>query len=325
MYYSIFGPYIAKFIALKNSLGYKYNDGGWALSLFDRLAYSKDVGKLEITKELAEEYSVLRPNEKEKTRYNRVVIVSQFARFLNDLGFRCCPPRCAPAKRTYIPYVFTREQIKEIFKVCDNLEICICNRNTAVSAMPAIIRLLYGTGVRVGEAVKLKHGDVDLSGNKLILRQTKNGTDRMVPFSESLAETLRGYLKHRDLIPAIKKADTFFIKPDGSPIAMNSVYKWFRRILYKANIPFRGRGLGPRPHDLRHTFCVHTLAQMSGKGLDLYCSLPVLSTYLGHRTLRGTDVYVRLTAEMYPDLVKKTSFICARVFPNIKTGNHETN
>jgi len=65
---------------------------------------------------------------------------------------------------------------------------------------------------------------------------------------------------------------------------------------------------------------------MSESELDLYHSLPLLSTYLGHQSLEATDKYVRLTAEMYPDLIKKTSNICSSVFPVIdtNTGNDET-
>lgn len=325
MYYSVFGPFIVQFLELKNNLGYKYHEGSWALSLFDRLALGKGIDRVEISKELAEEYSAIRPNEKGKTRNNRVIIVAQFARFLNDLGFHCFLPKCGPFKNTFVPYIFSRDQMRAIFTQCDKLKLFARNRNSAVYAIPAIMRLLYGTGLRVSEAVNLKYDDVDLTDKKLIIRQTKSNIDRMVPISGSLAKVLGGYILCRKRIPAIKKADTFFLKPDGTPINMDSVYRWFRRIIYKANIPYRGRGLGPRLHDLRHTFCVHSLASMSESGLDLYYSLPVLSNYLGHQTLRGTDIYVRLTAEMFPRLLKKSSFVCARVFPNINTDNYGTN
>jgi len=78
---------------------------------------------------------------------------------------------------------------------------------------------------------------------------------------------------------------------------------------------------------LRHTFSVHSLAAMSESELDLYHSLPLLSNYLGHQSLEATDKYVRLTAEMYPDLIKKTSDIYSSVFPviDINTEDDETN
>jgi len=58
---------------------------------------------------------------------------------------------------------------------------------------------------------------------------------------------------------------------------------------------------------------------MAEFGMDLYCSLPILSTYLGHQSLQSTNSYVRLTAEIYPELLKDVDAICLNVFPNIDT------
>lgn len=324
-YYSVFGPYMVKFIEFKNRLGYTYKEGGWALSLFDHMAHEKDVPEPVITKELADQYCLIRPNETGKTRSNRVCILAQFAQFLNDLGLRSTIPKCPPSKNTYTPYVFSEQQMQVIFRACDGLPPSR-NRNSSINAIPALMRLLYGSGLRVSEALTLKYNDVDLHSKCLILRDTKNGEDRMIPISDTLAKVCGEYVKYRNLFPSIEKADSFFIKPDGSPMSVNSAYKWFRKILYKANIPHGGRALGPRLHDLRHTFSVHSLASMSRADSDLYCYLPVLSTYLGHKSLRGTNIYVRLTAEMYPELLKKASLVCARVFPvtNIKKEAYET-
>ena len=92
------------------------------------------------------------------------------------------------------------------------------------------------------------------------------------------------------------------------------VRKWFKKILGIAGISLHDQG--PRLHDLRHTFSVHSLAMMAEAGIDLYCSLPTLSTYLGHQSLEATNAYVRLTAEMYPGLLKDVDLICLNVFPN---------
>ena len=74
---------------------------------------------------------------------------------------------------------------------------------------------------------------------------------------------------------------------------------------------------------LRHTFSVHSLAMMAESGVDLYCSLPILSTYLGHQSLEATNGYVRLTSEMYPGLLRDADMVCLNVFPN--TDEYEAN
>ena len=325
-YYSVFGPYIVKFQELKKSLGYKYTHAGCALSSFDRLALEKNVYEIAVTKELADEYSIKKPNESDKTRHARVQILSQFARFLCDLGFRSYIPKLPKCKSTYIPYIFSRDQMLAIIKASDEL-VPPRNRSSVIYSIPVLIRLLYGTGIRIGEALNLACNDINFHDKYIVLRNSKNGKDRLVPLSGSLASACEEYLMYMNQFPSIRKENRFFIKPDGSPVRQGPVYNWFRKILYTLNISHGGKGHGPRLHDLRHTFSVHSLATMSESELDLYHSLPLLSTYLGHQSLEATDKYVRLTAEMYPDLIKKTSDIYSSVFPVIDTNtvDDETN
>ena len=97
----------------------------------------------------------------------------------------------------------------------------------------------------------------------------------------------------------------------------DQVYKAFRKFLWKAGISHGGKGKGPRLHDLRHSFCVHTLARQAKDGIDVYIALPVLSTYVGHGSVGATQRYVRLTAEAYPDLIEKASQTCSYVIPEV--------
>ena len=109
----------------------------------------------------------------------------------------------------------------------------------------------------------------------------------------------------------------FFAHKDGSPFNKSTVYKRFRRVLWASGISHGGKDYGPRLHDVRHAFSVHSLKMQADKGIDLYCALPVLSTYLGHKSVKATDGYVRLTEEMYPELIKKTSAASGHVIPRI--------
>ncbi|OYD41860.1 hypothetical protein [Sphingobacterium cellulitidis] len=153
IYYSPYGPYIVKFIALKNSLSYKYKDGGNALKLMDNLALKEDIVEVAITKELADKYTKIRPNESEKTRYNRIQILRQFAQYLCDLGLRSYIPKLPKLRHTFIPYIFSKDEIQTIFVVCDGLSPSCRNRNSGVFQIPFLIRLLYGTGIRINEAL----------------------------------------------------------------------------------------------------------------------------------------------------------------------------
>lgn len=100
-------------------------------------------------------------------------------------------------------------------------------------------------------------------------------------------------------------------------MSANAVYLHFRRILEKCCISHRGKGQGPRVHDLRHTFAVHSLYHMVKSGLDIYTAWPVLSVLLGHHDIYATEHYVRLTLEIYPDLIKETGKKLGDIFPDI--------
>ncbi|WP_262892255.1 tyrosine-type recombinase/integrase [Dysgonomonas sp. GY617] len=177
--------------------------------------------------------------------------------------------------------------------------------------------MLAGTGIRLGEAVGLLDKDVDLNNNYLILRDTKNGTERLVPISESLSEVCRQYRQYRSLLPYIH-TDTFFVKLNGTRCTNESFGHWWNQILKIAGILHLGKQRGPRMHDLRHTFCVKTLARLAREGKDLYYIMPILSMYIGHLSLNATDRYVRLTSEMFPELLSQTDSICTYIYPDFK-------
>lgn len=77
-----------------------------------------------------------------------------------------------------------------------------------------------------------------------------------------------------------------------------------------------GKGQGPREHDIRHSFCVHSLRSLYLAGIDLYCTLPVLSVYVGHKSIAATQVYLRLTADMYPDICSRLEKEHGQIIPS---------
>ncbi|MDR1092422.1 MAG: tyrosine-type recombinase/integrase [Prevotella sp.] len=205
-----------------------------------------------------------------------------------------------------------------IFRECDKLFVRRKYMYSPACVMPALVRTLYATGIRIGEAIKLRHRDVDLDSGYLVLRECKNGRDRMVPFSLSLKEVLKDYVLYKQSqMSGTEPEDCFFTAPDGRPCNTGTVYEIFRTVLFRAGISHGGRSRGPLLHDLRHTFCVNALVKMSEAGNDLYYSLPVIMTYMGHQSVEATNRYVRLTAEMYPCLLMKVDEAYKYIFPDM--------
>lgn len=85
----------------------------------------------------------------------------------------------------------------------------------------------------------------------------------------------------------------------------SNIYHNFRRFLWRARISHRGRGFGPRIYDFRHTYAVHCLKKWTKQGKDLAAYLPVLQTYMGHDSFQDTAYYLKLTADVFPDITLK--------------------
>ena len=320
---SVFKKHIERFLALKRQCGYGYIAEEKILHDFDRTAEAKGIQKPVISKELALELSRIRPNEAKATRYKRCITINQFSIYLSQNGLESAKCFAPKPKKTFVPYIYTREEAERILHIADNRVCDRITRDSLYFVMPALIRFLLCTGVRIGEALQIEDKDMDLVNNVFILRDTKNGKERLLPISQSLSDVLAQYKRYRQRINPGSLSHLFFLTYRGLPCKSENIYKLFRKFMAEAGIPFRGNHYGPRIHDLRHTFAVRSLKQMVDNGMDIYCTLPILSTYLGHQSLEATNHYVRICTEMYPDLVHSMEGIFNNVFPHLNHDFHE--
>ncbi len=252
----VLAPLIYYFLAMRMNLGYKSKGPKYSLLAFDRFARTRGLRDITITLALATEWCKRRPNEAADTWSHRNCFLRQFAVYLSNLGHEVYIPPVVntPRQDTFIPYIFSDDEIKAIYVACDSLTLYDRHARTSIMVLPALIRMLASTGIRIGEAVKLTMDDVNLDQDYLVLRDTKNGKDRLIPMSGSLAGICRQYLKYRALLPAT--SDYFFVKLNGLGCRADGFSMWWPRILKVAGIKRRGLTVGPRIHDLRHSFCI---------------------------------------------------------------------
>lgn len=311
-------PYINDFIIMRHNLGFKSASMEISLKAFDAFAAHEGLTEIQITKDLALKWCKRRTGEASDTFSHRTNFLRQFAVYLCNLGYDAYLPQRPPVKKdSFTPYIYSSEEIQRIFESADNLELYDKHARTMLMIVPVLLRMLYATGIRVGEALNLNLKDVNLVKNYLIIKGSKNGKDRMVPFSDSLAAVCSRYLYYRSKLP--QNSDYFFVKLNGCKCNSSSYQFWWNRILKLAGIQHRGKIAGPRIQDLRHSFCVASMRKMASSGKDLYYSLPILSRYVGHTSVASTDQYVRMTSEMYPELLNKLESICSYIFPIIKS------
>lgn len=317
---SVFSPYILRFLEIKASAEYKLDNFLAVLRDFDRFISKSEITSLYLPQSVLAAWKDQTTGIKASTIYEKCCIMGQFCRYLIKLGIPChMPVYPRKPKKLYVPYIFSKEEIEKIFFAADSLKAENRLFTSAVFSIPVILRLLYSTGMRIGEALALNNKDVDMPNGVIYIRHPKNKMERQLPIIDSLHCVLRQYLENRGKLPlqCVGLPDNpLFISLNGSRIDNGAVFRWFLRILQICGIPYMP-GKGPRIHDLRHTFAVRALEWASRDGADLYNTLPVISVALGHKCVTDTEHYVRITRQVYPDLTAMTSAISEHIFPTI--------
>jgi integrase len=291
--------YADDYIAFKRSGGGKAYKEAQTLNRFVTLAEGSFPEATTVTKELAEFWADASPNEKATNQQHRKGALDRFSKYLMSHGVEAylyLRARCVGTD--FVPHIFTNEELSRLFTACDNTRTPNTTRSEVVSLL---FRMLYATGMRVSEALDLKIRDVDLVQGIIRLYDTKFGKERFLPVDDALLAKMKRYARKN--LAFLEKDSPFFPGPKGRHYAAGSVYHMFRQCLRDAKIPHGGKGAGPRVHDLRHTFAVHCLRRAVKNGDDLTVMLKYLSVYLGHVDIFSTQTYLRLTADMYPNVV----------------------
>lgn len=282
------------FISQKRACGYKYICEYHHLRRFDEFLCQKGLTDKELTKELVLAWIGRREDEMPSSQKSRVSVASLFSKFLMNNGIKAfVPPRmmCHKNPWNFRPHIFSHEEIDALMHAANHHEP-VQNAPFRHLVVGQVFWVIYTCGLRAGEAANIKIGDTDLNNGVLVVKQGKFRKDRLVPMAETTTERLKEYLRRMPLKGA---EDPLFPNRAGKHYNAMSLYMMFRDLLWKIRIPHGGRGKGPRLHDLRHTFAVHRLEAWINEGVDLNAKLPLLSAYLGHVGIEGTQRYLRLT------------------------------
>jgi len=311
---SVLSALLEKFLQEKHACGYAYHEATRILRHLDSFLLQEGLATDELPGSLARKWLAKKAHESARTHQQRITVFRQFSRFLVRLGYSAYVPDSTVAARnrsTFVPRMLSDEELRKFLQALDALE------PTARSplrhlVMPEVFRLLYGCGFRVREVLKLRVRDVDLSQGIITVRLGKGRKDRLVPPALPLVNRLQKYAARLENRPPDA---IFFPGPSGGPFSLRSAYTLFRRLLLQCGIPHAGRGKGPRIHDYRHLFAVHALRRWYRDGEDLDAKLPLLATYLGHQHLSGTQRYLHLTAELFPEITARADAAFGDVIP----------
>jgi integrase/recombinase XerD len=227
--------------------------------------------------------------------------LDRFYRFAISRGFTASSPLPTELPRLpppFVPYIYSTEELQRLIAATEVLA-------TPISPLQALtfrtlLLLLYGSAVRIGEALSLTLNDVDLEQAILTVRNTKFYKSRIVPIGPKLTQVLSTYATRRRRLPLPNgDASTFFASRTGHHLRYETVIALFQRVRRAAALQREATAsYPPRLHDIRHTSCVHRVVSWYRTGADVQQLLPRLSTYLGHADLSSTQIYLTMTPEL---------------------------
>jgi site-specific recombinase XerD len=190
---------------------------------------------------------------------------------------------------TFVPHIYSDEELRRLLA---GVEVHQARPRCTIAAptFRAFLLLVYGAGLRLGEALALRREDVDLRAGMILIRDAKFYTSRHLPIGPALTLALAEYV---DAVPACRgpAPTAFFVNRWGDSIPQRTVWCNFASLRERV-------GVQGRMHDLRHSFAVHRLLAWYREGADVQRCLPHLSTYLGHARIACTQRYLTMIPEL---------------------------
>jgi site-specific recombinase XerD len=295
---SILASEMEAFMRFKQNLGQPYIRGFTTLRSFDAYVAEHHQGRQTPDwQTLLSGWLGRRPARKSGTVSCELGTIRQFCLFRrrSDPGGFVPDSRWAPQRTgpRFLPEVLSGWQAAQLIKRTGQLKDLPLRR----SGMRALICVLYSTGLRLGEALRLRWADLHWKERCLFIRMSK-GRSRWVPFRIDLRQELEHYVQERRRYVGDDPESFLFCRADGSAYSVLSASGTIRQLLRQAGFkPAAGR-CGPRPHDLRHGLARERLHLWYRAGADLQRRLPDLSVYLGHQNLLGTEIYLKASSDL---------------------------
>ena len=237
--------------------------------------------------------------QRRRFSWEKHATLKAFFRYLVGRGHLAIPPLSDAPRRipsSFRPYIYSQEELRKLLEAT-----AILGSTKRWRMQPETLRtlllLLYGAGLRVGEALSLRCCDVHLAERLLTIRDTKFFKSRLVPVGGQLSRVLAEYLSLRQTLhfPEAERSRLFVFRT-GKPLSYASVQYAFDHLRRRAGVRRpAGDQCQPRIHDLRATFAVHRLTAWYREGANVQARLPLLATYLGHSSIAGTMCYLSMT------------------------------
>jgi len=294
---SFLGSEIEQFLTHKRSLRRRYHTEEKSLVLLDRYLRDRHITALsEITPTVIDQFLLSRRRTRPRS-YNHLrstlgrlfsYLVDQEKLARNPLQ---SPPRRGRYQRT--PFIFNTTDVERLLALTKALP-------KSGQTYYVLFTVLYGLGLRVGEACRLCVKDIDLQRRLLVIREAKFYKTRLVPFGPKLNALLVEHLRRRRAeSPAGLMADQpVFTFRAGRPMNPGTPSQMFHHLVPQLRLTIPPGVSPPRLHDLRHSFAVGALTRWYRLDLDPQTRLLALATFMGHVDVNSTAIYLTTTSTL---------------------------
>jgi integrase/recombinase XerD len=290
---------ITQYVAFRKSMGADFESAESLLNTFcRRMGVEIDVGEIR-TEDVAIFLAGTGPvNRYWRRKYDTLRGLYRYAANRGFIDRVPLPARVPKMPERFVPYIYNADELQKLINPVSPEQIGF--RKLQPHTLRAVLLLLYGAGLRIGEAVALTLQDVDLDAAVITIRNAKFHKTRLVPIGLKLNQAMAQYAAQRKGAGHLQSPDaSFFMLRRGGSISIHIVREAFRRLREYAGV---GRADGaryqPRLHDMRHSFAVRRLTSWYEQGADVQKLLPQLATYLGHVSISATQVYLTMTPEL---------------------------
>lgn len=263
----------------------------------------------------------IRQTNAAKTVSDKVSYLRKFLRYLQYKGYRVFMPGCPKTSDSYVPYIFSDEEIQILLACADSwadkhTDPKICQTDMEFCML---LRMLLGCGFRLGEPLAAKVKDINFQSGTILIRHAKNNKQRVIPMDVTLTQMLERYC----IAMGIKTEPESYLFPSsknkGAAVSKGTFDLRFRNLLQETGlyVPGKAHSRGQCLHCFRHYFAIHSFAQAEQNGRPAEDSVPFLSVYLGHHDMDETEKYLKFSGDMFPEYIELFEDFASGVFAEV--------
>lgn len=300
---SVLGEVMAQHVALMRNRGYKYSSQSARLLRFDQFLQLHPALQEQPIGVILDHWAAAKStrNHAAECENLRRVLAKIFRH--RDPSIPSRRPDSRPQKEVLKqwrkPHIYSPDDVRRMLDIARSYPSP--RAPLRPQAIYTMLVLAYCAGLRRGEIARLDLGDVDLQHGTITVRQTKFFKTRILPLPDSVTAELRAYIKARRRAGAPQDpcSALFWHEQGRTRRYTPEMVTWLLvNVIRRAGLkPLQGR-TGPRVHDLRHSMVVNRILQWYQTGINPQDRLPFLATYLGHRDINSTLVYITVTQDL---------------------------